>query len=1436
MSSALEVLSRAVKDFRADFYLADVAKLSKRQGASIVLAYTLPDPSIDEGYIIATPKVSKMFDAIIASNEYEITHTDAFAPYTLYTVKVKDKYLEVLQRLSERKIAIGAIDKWTVQSLMDRGIEPYMRGVDGIAYMTVNNISAALARYISILTYHAYKEGVVQKGMFSKRLFSDTEPTPDDSANTSKAIKGKVKSVNRVVGTASDMVKDGGRVEDLDKMEGEVIARDGTVSNAEFFLTDQRGFIEAVYGNNDVLKAVNGILELYHPVVASPADSLGRFLTAYALWLDAYKDSVGFPEEIVNSINTIKKLTLDRLGKRYEGKPVGVRVVRKEMERTILPITSDVLKNEMSLIIFLKKLISEGDKYMQIIFGFLEERNMPQAALREAYTEVANAINLLEDTATNTEIGRLGGKLYGIVQKVLSAFPVETSMGKGMVKTLREMGIDKHLVVYKTDISVPVFEGAECAALTPRLAHQQNTPVKQMAAWILMLAQIDRAVAEGGYEGGIDMGVFGYKRIDGGKLPAFSAITRGDVRKIVEGIDVFAKDALVKLYNYLMSYKPLQLFERFYALYGFFASSQSQLLDHQIRAFEKILGAYTSGKKGFILAHATGTGKSYVMSAFLAYVLGTESDKKVLLVAPKQVLAKMRDEIANYALRDGISLPPLVIANSGKEIQKIMMGEKPRLLGMSFDGFAGPHGGDMAFYEIIRHYDVLLVDEAHFGKNLRIIDENYFRVLAGSRGGNPEDYNFTRSPYGYSLPDGYWDNGSSRRAMALFAARHANPDAFFLISTATPASNSTHDIWGLAYCVGVPDTIIRRSPYELAGEVIGVNITNFEIVYPRQMSDDMIRASRDVIQRIIDGGWMDAFTVSDAQEAGILPPATRRVELIEPSPASRAIMEANNVLVEAVSMSTALAASVGKIKAGEFYGDIDEARKVEIWDIALRDFMRDEQYRRLLQTLPWLGQTLPQFLKSPMLYPDREDTIDFNSPVISGFFKKLMFYHYGLAVFQSQLMAGQKLVDTIPRVLDIAEASLLKKLRGSGTGKILVLSQYRIPITVYAYSLLKFYTYAKKGLDEGREDIIAEAAEKTKEEMKSVIAYAMAAMQVEDERKLLLVPHMARVYQDGMGMIARAVNDVSYYSTNGMSERALYNLFYAMHIGRALMHAQKSFTDRGIDKSRFDEAPVKIWTHAKAWYRKNAGDKANMPVEIIFTGLDKVTEENIASIVNNGLESELLAYMASENMLPRELLKMYADAMGIQVKAYASNKKYEISKRFMDLNSGLHAVVGGLTTIGFGLNFHVADYLVVADFPFQFGSMLQGEGRVIRYSAEGIEKEPVEIVYMCMDVDFDRSMLIRLAQREQSILGTTFSQDLLDQIQKGMDRASISSITGETTAEVEERIDKAQEVIEAAAEGKPIPEIDEEVKPAKKYDFRTDEPEYFKKIPIFFIA
>ncbi|MCS7318160.1 MAG: DEAD/DEAH box helicase family protein, partial [Candidatus Dojkabacteria bacterium] len=105
---------------------------------------------------------------------------------------------------------------------------------------------------------------------------------------------------------------------------------------------------------------------------------------------------------------------------------------------------------------------------------------------------------------------------------------------------------------------------------------------------------------------------------------------------------------------------------------------------HQDRAINKIYDAYVSGKDGFVLAHATGSGKTVTVSDSLRRIIEYRKnlglDTKVLFVSKGEILDKIADEFV-YFVKDGI----IRNVRSGKELEEIVNQNKyPRYIGISF--------------------------------------------------------------------------------------------------------------------------------------------------------------------------------------------------------------------------------------------------------------------------------------------------------------------------------------------------------------------------------------------------------------------------------------------------------------------------------------------------------------------------------------------------------------------------------------------------------------------------------------------------------------------------------------------------------------------------------------------------------------------------------
>lgn len=112
------------------------------------------------------------------------------------------------------------------------------------------------------------------------------------------------------------------------------------------------------------------------------------------------------------------------------------------------------------------------------------------------------------------------------------------------------------------------------------------------------------------------------------------------------------------------------------------------IFPHQERAVNKIYEAYLSEEKdGFILAHATGSGKTVTISESLNKIIEYRKsfglETKVLFISKAEILDKIAEEFV-YFVQDGI----IFNARTGKDLEEIVRkGKYPKYLGISFKLF-----------------------------------------------------------------------------------------------------------------------------------------------------------------------------------------------------------------------------------------------------------------------------------------------------------------------------------------------------------------------------------------------------------------------------------------------------------------------------------------------------------------------------------------------------------------------------------------------------------------------------------------------------------------------------------------------------------------------------------------------------------------------------
>jgi hypothetical protein len=274
-----------------------------------------------------------------------------------------------------------------------------------------------------------------------------------------------------------------------------------------------------------------------------------------------------------------------------------------------------------------------------------------------------------------------------------------------------------------------------------------------------------------------------------------------------------------------------------------------KLKEHQAKAVNAIYEGYKRYNDGFLLAHATGTGKTFTISAAINAIINHRLSEglstKVLFISKAEIVNKIAQELPYFCSQ----YRGMHIVKSADEIYRLLDEDfYPDFLGLSFrlistltekKTFIDEETQEEItvrefqianLHKLLSAYDIIVIDEAHNIKNLKLMHiDNYYQIL-GDRPSNMKVFGVDLSPDYVPMP-----GGLSKIALGLFtfyisyvkSIASLNPNSykvarkFFILSSGTVIANWPEDSWIQLYMTGLhKDTLlsdfIGKDPYEFA--------------------------------------------------------------------------------------------------------------------------------------------------------------------------------------------------------------------------------------------------------------------------------------------------------------------------------------------------------------------------------------------------------------------------------------------------------------------------------------------------------------------------------------------------------------------------------------------------------------------------------------------
>ncbi|MEM4166592.1 MAG: DEAD/DEAH box helicase family protein [Candidatus Bilamarchaeaceae archaeon] len=357
----------------------------------------------------------------------------------------------------------------------------------------------------------------------------------------------------------------------------------------------------------------------------------------------------------------------------------------------------------------------------------------------------------------------------------------------------------------------------------------------------------------------------------------------------------------------------------------------ASLYPHQVQASDKIYRAYKDTQKtGIILSHATGAGKTLTIAQGIDNILKDNPDAKVLILSKSEIINKISSELpfvcSNFSYIDvieteqdlsycldnldklsqfvGISFSVLTrglglenIISTDEEVLEMLEraeeAERENLeqeIGDSIESGSSHRvilrnlvdiGIDlMKLVKFLQHFDIIVIDEAHYIKNLNISRTD----------GSAAVYGINLSHLGY-----YFGPAVSKLALSVFLSkltlgkyvskvkkavrnnivfhvteyqpsdyrdlRLNNNDIiedvtfvppkrlFYILSSGTIMPNWPQDMWILLYLIGAPEEFMLHSPPEFAQHYFGAIVRGATI-----NSRYLVEAISSIFHIMIDQG------------------------------------------------------------------------------------------------------------------------------------------------------------------------------------------------------------------------------------------------------------------------------------------------------------------------------------------------------------------------------------------------------------------------------------------------------------------------------------------------------------------------------------------------------------------------------------------------------
>lgn len=423
---------------------------------------------------------------------------------------------------------------------------------------------------------------------------------------------------------------------------------------------------------------------------------------------------------------------------------------------------------------------------------------------------------------------------------------------------------------------------------------------------------------------------------------------------------------------------------------------EANLYEHQKNTSDKICAAYSRAIKqntseGFLLSHATGSGKTITIAKSLDCIWDQTPEAKVLIISKGEIIDKILSEMPaiskNYresfvvssidefeafmqeAKGKGLSHHQVIaisftllaqITNDrelmvqiAEELDEEEAENIQTLVEQAFGGESKEEEEDeeedsaetgnidiykevqikgskkrsvdvMQAVEFIRMFDVVVVDEAHYIKNLNLMSLDKKAQVTRKRGYSPVSsvFGVNLHSFGYVAGPGiskvalvlflskFWNNKTiykNLRTNTYSGHPHVrdkyeeihldNKNIFYILSSGTFMANYPHDIWINLYLAYGNTNEITLAPYDMAVDFFRAERSGSTVTYTGHIQEVALamknNAAENTVEQIIKSfesklfsdlyskliaeGYLDVFSEKDATAKGLLKSPEKRI-------------------------------------------------------------------------------------------------------------------------------------------------------------------------------------------------------------------------------------------------------------------------------------------------------------------------------------------------------------------------------------------------------------------------------------------------------------------------------------------------------------------------------------------------------------------------------